>query len=375
VTTSPLVLIAELTHRCPLRCAYCSNPVQLTERHAELGDAVWADALNQAWELGIVMVHFTGGEPLLRPGLEALVARATDLGLYSTLITSALGPTAHADSLRRIAALAAAGLRAVQVSFQGTAPGAGAAIAGRDAFEQKLAFARRSQEVGLSLTTNFVLHRGNLEQAQRFVELSLELGADRAELAHVQYHGWAHLNRRELLPREERVEHLNQWASKAKQVYSGQLELVYVMADHFSGRARACMGGWGRKAMVIAPAGRVLPCHAADTLPFCHDRIFERALADIWWHGEAFEAFRGEEWMEASCASCPERSRDFGGCRCQAWALTARLKAMDPACRHSPQHQHLVKLRTQHSGAGSITPRGVLPLEAKITRPDRARPL
>lgn len=366
MTPSPLVLIAELTHRCPLRCAYCSNPLQLTERKAELGEALWEQALKQSWELGIRMVHFTGGEPLLRPELEALVATATDLGLYPTLITSALGPTAHADTLMRLDDLAAAGLRAVQVSFQGTAPGGGAAIAGRDAFEQKLAFARRSRQVGLSLTTNFVLHRGNLEQAQRFVELSLELGADRAELAHVQYHGWAQLNRRELLPQEERVEHLNQWVSRAKQAYGARLELVYVMADHFSGNAKACMGGWGRQAIVIAPDGRVLPCHAADTLPFRHDKLSERALADIWWHGEAFEAFRGEEWMDADCASCPERSRDFGGCRCQALALTGCLTAMDPACRNSPRHEDLVKLRrrasTEPLSSGSITPRSALPV-------------
>ena len=345
MTASPLVLIAELTHRCPLSCSYCSNPLQLTEREAELGGTAWAHALTQAWALGIRMVHFSGGEPLLRPELEALVTTAAALGLYPTLITSGLGPAAHSDTLRRVDALAEAGLKAVQVSFQGTAPGAGREISGRDAFEQKLAFARRSRQAGLSLTTNFVLHRDNLEQAQRFVELSLELGADRAELAHVQYHGWAQLNRHGLLPRQEQIERLNQWVSTAKQGYGAYLELVYVMADHFSGKARACMGGWGRQALVIAPDGRVLPCHAADTLPFRHARIPDRALADIWWHGEAFQAFRGEGWMEATCASCPERARDFGGCRCQALALTGRITAADPACRYSPEHQQLVRLR------------------------------
>jgi len=361
MTVAPWVLIAELTHRCPLRCAYCSNPLQLTPRAAELDSATWVQALSQAWKLGVRMVHFTGGEPLLEPELETLVASARALGLYPTLITSGLGPCAHTETLRRVDALAAAGLRAVQVSFQGAVRGTGLAIAGRDAFEQKLAFARRSRQIGLSLTTNLVLHRANLEQAERFVELSLELEADRVELAHVQYHGWAALNRSRLIPDAERIEELNRWIGRAKQAYGARLELVYVMADHFSGKAKACMNGWARQAIVIAPDGKVLPCHAADTLPLRHANIKESALADIWRHGEAFEAFRGEAWMEAPCASCPERARDFGGCRCQALALTGRATAADPACRFSPEHQKLVELHRQ-DGSAPLTFRGNPPL-------------
>ena len=343
--TKPLVLIAELTHRCPLACAYCSNPTVLTRRSEELDTESWCDVFGQASSLGVRMVHFTGGEPLLRRDLEELVAHATRKQQYCTLTTSASGGEVTDKVLARIDALAKAGLRAVQVSFQGAEPGSGKTIAGVDNFEQKLALARRVTQAGLSLTTNFVLHRANIESMQRFVDLSIELKADRCELAHVQYHGWALRNRAQLLPSREQVQRADELAAEARLRSGARIELVYVMADHFSGKAKACMGGWGKRALVVAPDGNVLPCHAAANLPIPSQKVGAHTLEAIWRSSPLFQAYRGEDWMEEPCRNCAERERDHGGCRCQALAITGRATATDPACAHSPHHGSLLTLR------------------------------
>jgi PqqA peptide cyclase len=342
----PRVLIAELTHRCPLRCAYCSNPERLTSVGAEVGTRDWQRVVAEAAELGVWQLHLSGGEPLLREDVEAIAMTATERHLYTTLVTSGLG---RIDARERLALLAAAGVRAVQVSFQDTDDERAAAIAGRAASAVKLAFARRVVELGISLTLNVVLHRANLARLNDFVSLALDLGADRLELAHVQYHGWARRNRLQLLPTREQIERANRQAALAKLEHGAALEILYVMPDHYSDRAKPCMGGWGRQAIVVAPSGEVLPCHAADTLPFRHDRIQERSLADIWQNGQAFQAFRGEAWLEAPCRGCPERARDFGGCRCQALAFTGRATATDPACPRSAEHEQVLELRRRAS--------------------------
>ena len=338
---APLVLIAELTHRCPLRCAYCSNPRALAPGAAELGTADWRRVLEQAAALGVLQVHLTGGEPLVRDDLEDIAVASVAQGLYTTLVTSGLGP--HA--LRRLDALVRLGVRAVQVSFQDTDDAAATAVAGRAALRDKLAFARRTVERGASLTTNFVLHRGNLSRLERFLELSLALGADRVELAHVQIHGWARLNRAALLPTAAEVQQAERLVTAARLQHGGALEILHVRADHHSNRPKPCMAGWGRRAIVVSPDGALLPCHGATELPLTLDRVPDRSLADAWAHGEAFAAFRGEAWMEAPCRSCPERGRDFGGCRCQALALTGRATATDPACARSPHHELIRRLR------------------------------
>jgi pyrroloquinoline quinone biosynthesis protein E len=352
------VLIAELTHRCPLRCAYCSNPERLTSPRVEVGTRDWQRVLAEAAQLGVWQLHLTGGEPLLRDDLQAIAASARDERLYTTLVTSGLGP-GRAGAGARLGVLAAAGVRAVQVSFQDTDDERAAAVAGRAAFAAKLAFARRVVELGISLTLNVVLHRANLARLDAFVQLALELGADRLELAHVQYHGWAQLNRLQLLPTREQIERANRQVALAKLEHSAHLEILYVMPDHFSDRARPCMGGWGRQAMVVSPSGEVLPCHAAGTLPFQHDRIQERSLSDIWHNGQAFQAFRGEAWLEEPCRGCPERAADFGGCRCQALAFTGRATATDPACPRSVDHPQVIALRRRASEA-DLPPRYLL---------------
>lgn len=337
----PWVMIAELTHRCPLRCAYCSNPRQLVNGGDELASAEWRRILREGKQLGVLQLHLTGGEPLLREDLEELVAAAGALSLYTTIVTSGLGGRRPGA---RLAELARAGARAVQVSFQSPDGAGGAEIAGRDAHADKLAFAREVVAQGLSLTVNVVLHRDNVGRAADALELALALGADRLELAHVQYHGWAELNRAALLPSRGDIEQVSSWVREAKARLAARLDIVHVMPDHFSGRPKACMGGWGQRALVIDPAGYVLPCHGARSLPLSHDRAADKPLAEIWERGGAFQAFRGEAWMEEPCRSCPERGRDFGGCRCQALALAGRPTATDPACDRAPAHDRLLAL-------------------------------
>jgi pyrroloquinoline quinone biosynthesis protein E len=346
----PLVLIAELTHRCPLHCAYCSNPLALVRGSHELRTADWQSVVRQAAALGVYQLHLTGGEPLLRPDLELIAATASASGLYTTLVTSGLGPKAERSSAR-LEQLARSGLRAVQVSFQDSDGAAAAAVCGRDASSEKLAFARRVREHELSLTVNVVLHRGNIARIVDFIELAVKLGADRLELAHVQYHGWARQNQLALLPTPAQIEHADRLVARAKLLHAARLEILYVRPDHLTGRARPCMGGLGERAIVVSPSGEVLPCHAANELPFAHERVPGKTLAEIWQHGPAFTAFRGEAWMEEPCKSCPEREHDHGGCRCQALAVTGRASAADPACRHAPEHGAVLELRRRASDA------------------------
>lgn len=310
---------------------------------AELGTADWMSVFGQARELGVLQLHLTGGEPLLRPDLEELIAGSAGLGLYTSLVTSGLG-TPRRPGIDRLPGIVDAGARAVQVSFQDADAALGRAVAGRDAHAEKLAFARAVTALGASLTVNVVLHRQNVMRVPQIVALALDLGADRLELAHVQYHGWAEENRAALLPSADEVQAAGEAAADAKARHSARLDLVHVMPDHFSGRPKPCMGGWGRRALVIDPEGYVLPCHGARSLPLALERSRDRELGAIWREGEAFRAFRGEDWMEEPCRSCPERTKDHGGCRCQALALTGRASATDPACSLSPDHQRLVAL-------------------------------
>lgn len=342
----PLVLIAELTHRCPLRCGYCSNPRALTDRQHELDTATWIDTLHRAAELGVVQVHFTGGEPLVRADLDQLVSAAVDAGLYATLITSGLGAGSPTACHQRLRAAVRAGIRAVQVSLQDTDADAARTIAGRDTLARKIEFARQVRALGVSLTCNFVLHANNLERVPDFIALALELGADRVELAHTQMHGWAALNCKHLLPTRAQLEQVDALLAEAEQQCAAIIELAYVRPDLFADRPSACMGGWGQRAIVIDPAGWALPCHGARTLPLAHENVRDRSLAEIW-SGPAFSAFRGQAWMEEPCRSCPARTRDFGGCRCRAFALTGRASAPDPACRDAPDHARVVSLREQ----------------------------
>ena len=330
----PYTLVAELTYRCPLQCAYCSNPVDLERHRQELDTEAWVRIVEEAESLGVVQLNLTGGEPLLRDDLETIVQAARRREVYTNLITSGVPLTRE-----RLAALQQAGLDAVQISLQDSTPAGSAAVAGVDRFEAKMAAAAWVTSLGLPLTINVVLHRDNLDRAGEFITLAEELGAQRVELANTQYLGWALANRAKLLPSRGQIERARDIADAARTRLRGKMEVLFVLPDYYADRPRACMDGWGRRFIVVAPDGLVLPCHAAHTLPgFDFPRATEGSLEQAWHDAPAFQRFRGDAWMPEPCRSCDKRHVDFGGCRCQAFHLTGDARATDPACALSPQH-------------------------------------
>lgn len=343
----PYVLIAELTYRCPLRCAYCSNPTELHAREA-LRAAEWLRLLGEARDLGVVQVHFTGGEPLLCDDLEALVARAAELELYSNLITSGI-PLTRA----RLSALAAAGLDAVQVSFQSTRRDRALTIAGRDALDEKRRVARWVRELDLPLTVNVVLHRHNLDEVAEVIALAENLGAERLELANTQFLGFAYRNRDALMPARGQLEAARAVVREARARLRGKLEILFVLPDYHAGRPRTCMSGWGERYVVVTPDGRAMPCHAAHVLPLDFPDVRALSLADIWRESEAFQRYRGTAYLAEPCHSCEHRERDRGGCRCQAFLLTGDATAADPVCALSPMHE---RVTTAQSAATRSAP-------------------
>ncbi len=337
----PYTLIAELTYACPLACAYCSNPTDFHGHGPLLTAADWGSVFAQAAELGMLQAHLSGGEPLLRRDLESISARAAEHELYVNLITSGT-PLAPA----RLAALKAAGVAAVQISIQDVDPERTRQLAGKDLLAEKLEAARWVRELNLALTLNFVLHRYNIERTAEFIEVAEALGAERIELANVQYLGTALLNRDALLPDVAQIDDARAVAAAARERLRGRSEVLFVLPDYHTGRPRACMSGWGRRYLVVAPDGVALPCHAARSIESLRfERVCERPLAQIWRDSPAFNAFRGEDWMREPCRSCEQRSSDFGGCRCQALALSGDPRAADPACAKSPHHDAIARLR------------------------------
>jgi len=347
----PLALLAELTHRCPLRCPYCSNPLELERAGAELDQASWQRVLSEAAALGVLQVHFSGGEPLVRRDLAALVRHAGTVGLYSNLITSGV-----LLDRPRLAELVEAGLEHVQLSFQDAQAASADRIAGLPAAHaKKLAVAALVREAGLPLTVNAVMHRQNLERLPEMIELALALGAGRLEVAHVQYYGWALANRRALLPTEAQLERATALVAEARLRLKGILTIDYVVPDYYARRPKACMGGWARRSLNVTPSGRVLPCHAAETIPNLEFwSVRDHTLQAIWMESPAFQAFRGTDWMAEPCRSCALREIDFGGCRCQALAIVGDAGATDPACELSPHHPRMLELAKQDSTDADI---------------------
>ena len=333
-------LIAELTYRCPLRCVYCSNPIGYRAVREALDGAAWSRVFGEAAALGAVHVGLTGGEPTLHPDLEQIVAGASAASLYSHLVTA--GTTLDRNGL---AALARAGLRSVQLSIQDADATASDEIAGTGCFDAKLAFAAAVRELALPLTLNVVLHRHNLARVAEIIALAQRLGAARLELANAQYQGWALRNRTALLPTRAQLDAAAHEVVRLRRETPG-LEILFVLPDYHRDRPKPCMGGWGRQSLVTAPDGRVLPCHGAAELPGLEFwRVPERSLAACWTDSPGMNAFRGEAWMPAPCRDCPERTVDFGGCRCQAFALTGDAAATDPACALAPAHGIVVRAR------------------------------
>ncbi|HKY70933.1 MAG TPA: pyrroloquinoline quinone biosynthesis protein PqqE [Nitrospira sp.] len=332
----PYTLTAELTYRCPLQCAYCSNPLSYDDRPA-LDTEQWRRLFAEAEAMGVMQVNLTGGEPLLRSDLERLIEDAHHAGLYTNLITSGV-PL----SRRRLARCRDRGLDAIQLSLQSTNRHLADDIAGLAVHDAKLAVARWAHELRMPLTLNIVLHRRNLDEIRDIIALAEALHAERLELANAQYLGWALVNRQGLLPTEAQLEEARRIAQAARERLAGRMEILFVTPDYHAGVPRACMDGWGRRHLVVSPDGVVLPCHLAHTLPgLTFERAGTRPLRDIWEQSEGFNRFRGEEWMADTCRTCAYRTVDFGGCRCQAFHLTGHVEAVDPVCRWSPDH-HLI---------------------------------
>ena len=347
----PMALIAEITHRCPLSCPYCSNPLELIRRGAELAAAEWARLLREAASLGVLHVHLTGGEPLARRDLEALVAEAAGAGLYVNLITSGIG----LDEAR-LARLIEAGLDHVQLSFQDADPGPADRVGGRaGAHADKLAAAARVVAAGLPLTANFVVHRRNLDRVGDMLSLGEALGARRIEIAHVQHHGWALANRAALMPTADQVAHAVAVVAVARARLAGRIVVDHVAPDYHAARPKPCMGGWAQRLMLVTPDGRAAPCHAASGLPGLHlPSVRDHSLDWIWRDSEAFNRYRPPAFAPAACQGCPGLAIDFGGCRCQAFALAADAAAADPVCELSPDHAVVVAARRIVADASSV---------------------
>ncbi|HEX3575764.1 MAG TPA: pyrroloquinoline quinone biosynthesis protein PqqE [Rhodopila sp.] len=348
---APLGLLAELTHRCPLACPYCSNPLQLDDRAGELDTAAWAEVFRQAADLGVLQVHLSGGEPASRRDLTEITQAASQAGLYTNLITSAIGLDAD-----RLARLKVAGLDHVQVSIQDTDPATSDHIAGYDgAHARKLAFAGAVTGLGMALTVNAVIHRANIGRLTQMVDLAAALGAGRVEIAHVQYYGWALRNRGALMPTRAQVDQAMQDMQHLQARYAGKLAIDSVIPDYYASRPKPCMGGWGSRSLNVTPSGLVLPCHAAQTIPGLEFwSVRDRTLGEIWAHSPAFQAYRGTGWMQEPCRSCEFREQDFGGCRCQALAIAGDAAATDPSCNLSPLHGRMRAL-AEHDAAGTET--------------------
>ena len=347
----PLAVLAELTHRCPLQCPYCSNPIELDRAGSELTTAEWKKVLSELAEIGVLQVHFSGGEPTVRKDLAELIRHATEAGLYTNLITSAVLSTRD-----KLAELADAGLAHIQISFQANDATLANRIGGfKNGHAKKLEAAKWARELGLPLTVNAVMHRQNLHELPQMIDLAVALDADRMEVANVQYYGWALKNRAALMPTIEQIDAATSVVEAARDRLKGIMEIDYVVPDYYAIRPKKCMGGWGRQFFNITPAGKILPCHAAETIT---DLDFEsvrsnHSIAWIWANSNAFNKYRGTGWMPEPCQSCAFKEEDFGGCRCQAFALTGSAGNTDPACSFSPHHDRIFKTAEVESAEGS----------------------
>ena len=335
----PLWLLAELTYRCPLHCVFCYNPVQLKQASSELTTAEWVEVMRQARQLGAAQLGFSGGEPLVRDDLEELVQEAHRLGYYTNLITSGVGLTpARAQRLKD------AGLDHVQLSFQDSTRELNDFLSHTKTFELKKKVAQTIKAHDWPMVMNCVLHRHNLPHVGQIIDMALELGAKYLELANVQYYGWAWVNRDHLMPTREQLQEAEAVVQGWRERIGKQCRLLFVVPDYFEERPKACMNGWGSVFLSIAPDGLAMPCHNARDLPGLQlPNVREQPIADIWQRSQAFNAYRGQDWMQEPCRSCDERYKDFGGCRCQAFMVTGDAAATDPVCSKSPQHEKIVE--------------------------------
>ncbi len=364
--TLPLWLVAEVTYRCPLHCPFCSNPVDFAKHRSELTTEEWCRVLQEARELGAVQLGLTGGEPLSRPDIEQLVAAAHELGYYTNLITSGIGLTAD-----RMRALQQAGLDHVQLSFQDSTRELNDFLSSTRTFELKRRAAKLIKDHGLPMVMNCVVHRLNIEHVGRIIDLALEIDAQYLELANTQFYGWAHLNRAHLLPTREQLQRAEAVVADYRRRIGDGLRILWVTSDLHEARPKRCMNGWGTTFMVIAPDGTVMPCHAARMLPGIElPSVRESSLREVWLDSPAFNRFRGDRWMPEPCRSCPEKSKDLGGCRCQAFLLTGDIEATDPVCDKSPAHARVLQITRQPAPAAHEQPLLFRTPENSLRQPD-----
>jgi pyrroloquinoline quinone biosynthesis protein E len=330
-------LLAELTYRCPLHCVYCSNPLDFAKVEDELSTEEWKRVFHEARALGAVQLGFSGGEPMVRDDLATLVGEAHGLGFYTNLITSGVGLNEE-----RIKALKAAGLDHIQVSFQDSTKEVNDFLSSTRTFDLKLKVARLVKAYGYPMVLNVVLSRLNIDHVDKIIDMAVALEADFLELANTQYYGWAYLNRDHLLPGRAQIENAERVVNAYRARLGGRMKMFFVVPDYYADRPKACMNGWGAVFLNIAPDGLALPCQAARMLPgLSFPNVREASVREIWYGSSAFNAYRGESWMREPCRSCPERGKDFGGCRCQAYMLTGEAANADPVCALSPEHSRV----------------------------------
>jgi pyrroloquinoline quinone biosynthesis protein E len=355
----PYTLVAELTYRCPLRCLYCSNPVDFALTRDELSTDEWRRAFSEAADLGVVQLHLSGGEPMLRDDLVDLIQHARACDLYTNLIT---GGTLLDEA--KLLSFRDAGLEHIQLSIQGAALVTAETVAGVRSHEKKLAVARLISKLGFPFTLNVVLHRLNIAEVPDLIRLAVDLGAQRLELANTQFYAWGAENRRTLMPTREQYLRAEEITLEAISKYRGTLEIVFVQNDYLSGEPKPCMGGWGRSYICINPAGEVLPCHAAKVIPGLNfESVRGGSLAKIWRESPGLNAFRGDGWMLEPCRSCVRKDLDFGGCRCQAFMLAGNAAEADPICRFSTHHSVVESAQKEIADAAELVYR-----DAKTSR-------
>ncbi len=336
----PLWLLAELTYRCPLHCVFCYNPVDFARDETELSTTEWLRVLGEARALGAVQCGFSGGEPLQRDDLEILVAEARRLGYYTNLLTSGIGLNEE-----RIARLKQAGLDHIQLSFQDSTREVNDFLSSTRTFDLKRKAAALIKAHGYPMVMNCVIHRMNIDHIDRIIELAVELDAEYLELANTQFYSWAHINRDHLLPTREQLQRAEAATNRWREQLGTRMKIFFVVPDYYETRPKKCMNGWGNVFLTIIPDGTALPCHTARMLPGLEfPNVRDMSVRDIWYVSEGFNRYRGTGWMKEPCRSCPEREKDLGGCRCQAYMLANDPAMADPVCDKSPHHGVIVDI-------------------------------
>ncbi len=334
----PLWLLAEVTYRCPLHCAFCYNPTDyVTHTQDELSTEQWIKALRQARKLGALQLGISGGEPLLRDDIEDIVAEAGKLGYYSNLITSGVGLTE-----KRIQAFKAGGLDHIQLSMHDITKEINNFITDTNTFKLKQEVGAMIKAHGYPMVLNVVIHRYNIDHIGEILEMAEALGANYVELANSQYYGWALVNRNQLMPTREQLEKAEKITNQFREKVGSKMKIFFVVPDYYADRPKKCMNGWGNVFMIVTANGDVLPCHSARVLPGLEfPNVRDSDLDWVWNESPAFNKYRGDSWMKEPCRTCPEKEKDLGGCRCQSFLLTGDAEGADPVCSMSP-NRHII---------------------------------